>query len=42
MLVSYNWLQQYVDLNDISARDIAEKITRGGIEIDFVDRLKRH
>ena len=41
MLVSYNWLQQYVDVNDVSARDIAEKMTRGGIEIDFVHALNK-
>ncbi|GAE30150.1 phenylalanine--tRNA ligase subunit beta [Alkalihalobacillus hemicellulosilyticus] len=39
MLVSYKWLQDYVDVSDLSARDIAEKMTRGGIEIDFVHKL---
>lgn len=39
MLVSYKWLQDYVDVSDVSARDIAEKMTRGGIEIDFVHKL---
>ena len=41
MLVSYNWLKQYVDLDGISAADIAEKMTRGGVEIDFVHSLNQ-
>ncbi|WZY00753.1 phenylalanine--tRNA ligase subunit beta [Bacillus sp. FSL W7-1360] len=36
MLVSYKWLQEYVDVSDQTPQDIAEKMTRGGIEIDFV------
>ncbi|OEH91886.1 phenylalanine--tRNA ligase subunit beta [Bacillus solimangrovi] len=39
MLVSYNWLQQYVDLDGISAEDLAEKITRTGIEVEGVEDL---
>ena len=41
MLVSYKWLQDYVDVKEHSARDIAEKMTRGGIEIDFVHSLNQ-
>ncbi|TWI57020.1 phenylalanine--tRNA ligase subunit beta [Halalkalibacter nanhaiisediminis] len=41
MLVSYKWLQDYVKIEDISPRDIAEKMTRGGIEIDFVHKLNQ-
>lgn len=41
MLVSYKWLQDYVNVKDISPRDIAEKMTRGGIEIDFVHKLNQ-
>ncbi|MDT8859449.1 phenylalanine--tRNA ligase subunit beta [Alkalihalobacillus sp. MEB130] len=41
MLVSYKWLQDYIDVKDLSARDIAEKMTRGGIEIDFVHELNK-
>jgi len=37
MKVSYKWLQQYVDLSGISASELAEKMTRGGIEIDIVE-----
>ncbi|WP_100405056.1 phenylalanine--tRNA ligase subunit beta [Bacillus solitudinis] len=39
MLVSYNWLQDYVKIDDIRAAEIAEKMTRGGIEIDIIHQL---
>lgn len=32
MLVSYNWLKEYVDIN-LSAEELAEMITRAGVEI---------
>ena len=31
MLVSVNWLSQYIDLSDIDPKYLAEKITRTGI-----------
>ncbi|KGR76827.1 phenylalanine--tRNA ligase subunit beta [Ureibacillus sinduriensis] len=41
MLVSLNWLKQYVDIDGIAAEELAEKITRSGIEVDAViDRSK--
>lgn len=36
MLVSYNWLKDYVDLSNISPEALAEKITRSGIEVDAI------
>lgn len=36
MLVSYKWLQEYIEIGDISPQEIAEKMTRSGIEIDFI------
>ncbi|GAA3626692.1 phenylalanine--tRNA ligase subunit beta [Lactobacillus hamsteri] len=36
MLVSYNWLQDFLDL-DVDPKDLAEKITRTGVEIASVD-----
>lgn len=36
MLVSYNWLNDYVDLSDITPEELAEKITRSGIEVDAI------
>jgi len=39
MLVSYKWLEDYVDLEGVTARELAEKITRSGIEVDGVEQL---
>ena len=39
MLVSVNWLSQYIDLSDIDPTDLAEKITRTGIEVESVNVL---
>jgi len=36
MYVSYQWLSQYVDLAGVSPEELAEKLTRGGIEVDGV------
>ncbi|WP_100373709.1 phenylalanine--tRNA ligase subunit beta [Bacillus sp. FJAT-45037] len=41
MLVSYKWLQDYVDVSNITPKEIAEKMTRGGIEIDLVHELNQ-
>lgn len=38
MLVSYKWLQEYVNLAGVSATELAEKITRSGIEVDGVEQ----
>ena len=39
MLVSTKWLNEYVNINGISAEDLAERITRSGIEVDaIIDR----
>ncbi len=37
MLVSFNWLQDYVNLDKIRPEQLAEKITRSGIEVDAID-----
>jgi phenylalanyl-tRNA synthetase beta chain len=39
MLVSYKWLQDYVDLSGVSATELAEKITKSGIEVEGVEVL---
>jgi phenylalanyl-tRNA synthetase beta chain len=41
MLVSYKWLEKYVDLDGISPYDLAEKITRSGIEVESVNVLNK-
>lgn len=39
MKVSYNWLAKYVDINDISPFELAEKLTRSGVAVDIVEEL---
>ncbi len=39
MFVSYKWLSEYVDLTGITASELAEKITRSGIEVEGVEVL---
>ncbi|MBU8905119.1 phenylalanine--tRNA ligase subunit beta [Desertibacillus haloalkaliphilus] len=41
MLVSYRWLQEYIDISDLTAADIAEKLTRGGVEVDIIHSLNK-
>ena len=39
MLVSTKWLEQYVNIEGITPEELAEKITRSGIEVDtIIDR----
>ncbi|GKV54521.1 phenylalanine--tRNA ligase beta subunit [Sporosarcina sp. NCCP-2222] len=39
MLVSTKWLSKYVNINGIAPADLAERITRAGIEVDsIIDR----
>ncbi|WP_137743962.1 phenylalanine--tRNA ligase subunit beta [Robertmurraya siralis] len=39
MFVSYKWLQEYVNLSGITPDELAEKITRSGIEVEGVEVL---
>lgn len=41
MLVSYNWLNQFVDTSGTSAEELADKITNAGIEVDAVHDMNR-
>ena len=36
MLVSLNWLKNYVDYGDLTAEELGEKITKSGIEVDGI------
>jgi len=37
MLVSVNWLKNYVDIDDLTPEELAEKITKSGIEVDGIE-----
>lgn len=36
MYVSINWLREYVDIGNISVDELAEKITKSGVEVDHI------
>lgn len=40
MLVSYNWLKEYIDL-EVNAEKLADKITRSGLEVEEVIKLDK-
>ncbi|WP_066063628.1 phenylalanine--tRNA ligase subunit beta [Neobacillus soli] len=39
MFVSYKWLEDYIDLTGVTAAELAEKITKSGIEVEGVEIL---
>lgn len=39
MLISYEWLKEYVDVSDISPEELAEQLTLHGVEVDAVKHL---
>lgn len=41
MLVSYQWLKQYIELADLTAQEVAEKLTRSGVEVDLVHSMNK-
>ncbi|WP_209122046.1 phenylalanine--tRNA ligase subunit beta [Alkalihalobacillus sp. BA299] len=41
MLVSYQWLQDYIDVADLTPAEIADRLTKGGIEVDIIHSLKK-
>src|SRR5690625_1262408 len=39
MLVSLNWLKQYVNYGDLTPEQLSEKITKSGIEVDGIEYI---
>lgn len=39
MKVSYNWLNEFIDLADLNPQDVGERMSRTGIEVDGVNAL---
>jgi phenylalanyl-tRNA synthetase beta chain len=37
MKVSFQWLNQYLDVSDLTAEALAERLTQGGIEVDGIE-----
>ncbi len=42
MKVSYNWLKDFVDLKDLTAEEVAEKLTVSGFEVEEIDYMNEH
>ncbi len=40
MLVSLNWLKQYVNIDGITPEELAEKVTKSGIEVEGIQTMK--
>lgn len=41
MFVSYKWLQDYVDLTGVTPAELADKITKSGIEVEGIEVLNK-
>jgi len=41
MKVSYKWLNEWIDLKDITPEEIADKLTNAGIEVDYITYLDK-
>ncbi len=41
MLLSIKWLNDYIDLSDVSVEEIIEKLTASGLEVDEVTDLRK-
>jgi phenylalanyl-tRNA synthetase beta chain len=39
--VSYRWLSEYIDIAQYTAEQLAEKLTRSGIEVDGIEQLNK-
>ncbi|ADU31426.1 phenylalanine--tRNA ligase subunit beta [Evansella cellulosilytica] len=41
MLVSYKWLKDYIEIDDLTPQEVAEKLTRSGVEVDIVHAMNQ-
>ncbi|OEH84434.1 phenylalanine--tRNA ligase subunit beta [Desulfuribacillus stibiiarsenatis] len=41
MKVSYKWLNEWIDLSDITPEILADRLTNAGIEVDAIERLDK-
>ncbi|MDE6476095.1 MAG: phenylalanine--tRNA ligase subunit beta [Erysipelotrichaceae bacterium] len=39
MIITKNWLHQYLDLSDISATELAKRLTDAGLEVESIERM---
>lgn len=38
MRISINWLREYVDINDLTVEELAEKITKAGVNVEKIEK----
>lgn len=41
MLVSVNWLKEYVDIDDINIKELAERLTMSGSHVDSIEEIDK-
>ena len=41
MKTTYNLLKQYMDLSDVTPEQLAEVMTRGGLEVEGYDKMAK-
>lgn len=39
MKLSYNWLQDYIDLSDLELKDVAHRLTMGAFEVEDIETI---
>ena len=39
MRLSYKWLQEYVDLSDITPQQLADRLTTAGLEVEGIEPM---
>lgn len=42
MLISLEWLSDFLDLSDITGLELAERMSRTGIEVESVENIGRN
>ncbi len=42
MKISYNWLNDFIDIKDISPKEVAEKLTSSGFEVEEIKYMNEH
>ena len=41
MIISRKWLQQYVDISDLSIEEVADKLTNSGSEVEGIEKMSQ-
>jgi phenylalanyl-tRNA synthetase beta chain len=41
MKISYNWLREYIDIDDLTPEELGARLTEGGIPVEVITRLNQ-